>query len=94
MINKTEYDTILALARKSNFKKIIIIRDSWNTGNWCIVNSIEIKPDGEHCKPYGYIKYSNGNTFKGYLPADNTYSWKLIKVLDENMKVIKSKNEI
>ena len=94
MINKTEYDTILALARKSNFKKIMIIRDSSNPANRCIVNSIEIKPDGEHCKPYGYIKYSNGNTFKGYLPADNTYSWKLIKVLDENMKVIKSKNEI
>ena len=59
MSNKTEYDTILALARKSNFKKIMIIRDSWNTGNWCIVNSIEIKPDGEQCKPSGYIKYSN-----------------------------------
>ena len=64
MINKTEYDTILALARKSNFKKIMIIRDSWNTGNWCIVNSIEIKPDGEHCKPYGYIKYYNEQRIK------------------------------
>ena len=59
-----------------------------------MVNSIEIKPDGEHWKPYGYIKYANGNTFNGYLLADNTYSWKLIEVLDENMKVIKSKNEI
>ena len=57
--DKIEYDTILSLARKSNFKKIMIIRDSWNTGNWYIVNSIEIKPDGEHCKPYGYIKYAN-----------------------------------
>ena len=89
MINKTEYDTILSLAIKSNFKKIMIIRDSWNAGNWCIVNSIEIKPDGKYCRPYGHIKYANGDTFNGYLPAVNTYSWKLIKVLDEDMKVIK-----
>ena len=88
MSNKSEYDTILSLVRESNFKKIMIIRDSWNAGNWCIVNSIEIKTDGEHCKPYGYIKYTNGNTFNGYLPASNTYSWKLIKVLDEDIKVI------
>lgn len=60
MSDKIEYDTILSLARKSNFKKIMIIRDSWNTGSWCIVNSIEIKPDGEHCKPYGYIKMQMG----------------------------------
>ncbi len=88
MSNKSEYDTILSLVRESNFKKIMIMRDSWNTGNWCIVNSIEINPDGEHCKTYGYIKYANGNTFNGYIPASNTYSWKLIKVLDEDIKVI------
>ena len=88
MSNKIEYDTILSLARKNNFKKIMIMRYS------CIVNSIEIKPNGEHCKTYGYIKYANGNTFNGHFPADNTYSQKLIKVLDEDIKVIKSKNEI
>lgn len=87
--DKAEYDTILSLARKSNFKKIMIMRDSWNAGNWCIVNTIKIRHDGKHCNPYGYIKYANGNTFRGYLPADNTYSWKLIKVLEEDMKVIK-----
>ena len=91
MSDKTEYDTILSLARKSNYKKIMIIRDSWNTGNWCIVNSIKIKPDGEHCIPYGYIKYSNGNTFNGYLPVSNTYSWKLIKVLAEDINVVELK---
>ncbi len=88
MSDKIEYDTILSLAKKSNFKKIMIMRDSWNAGNWCIVNTIKIRPNGKHCNPYGYIKYVNGNTFNGYLSADNTYSWKLIKVLDEDMKVI------
>lgn len=87
--DKNDYDTILSLARKNNFKKIMIIRDSWNGENWCIVNAIKIKPDGKYCRPYGYIKYANGDTFNGYLPAANTYSWKLIKVLDEDMKVIK-----
>lgn len=85
--NENEYDTILSLAKKNNFKKIMIMRDSWSVGNWCIVNIINIKPDGEYCYAYGYIKYSNGNTFNGRLPAENTYSWKLIKVLDEDMKV-------
>ena len=41
--DKAEYDTILSLARKSNFKKIMIMRDSWNAGNWCIVNRIKIR---------------------------------------------------
>jgi len=86
--DKIEYDTILLLAKKSNFKKIMIMRDSWNAGNWCIVNAIRIIPNAKYCNPYGYIKYANGNTFNGYLPADNTYSWKLIKILDEDRKVI------
>ena len=85
--NENEYDTILSLAKKNNFKKIMIMRDSWSVGNWCIVNIINIKPDGKYCYAFGHIKYSNGNTFNGRLPAENTYSWKLIKVLDEDMKV-------
>ena len=94
MSDKIEYDTILSLAKKSNFKKIMIMRDSWNAGNWCIVNRIKIRANGKECNAYGYIKYADGNTFNGYLPANNTYSWKLIKVLDEDMEVILSKHEI
>ena len=44
--DKIEYDTILSLAKKSNFKKIMIMRDSWNAGNWCIVNRIKIRANG------------------------------------------------
>ena len=35
-----DYDNIIALARSVNFKKIMIMRNSWNTGNWAIVNKI------------------------------------------------------
>ena len=28
-----EYDNIISLAPKSNYKKIMIMRDSWNNGN-------------------------------------------------------------
>ena len=40
---KYEYDNIISLAKKNNFKKIMIMRNSWNNGNWCIVNKIAIK---------------------------------------------------
>ena len=40
---KIEYDIILSLAKKSNFKKIIIMRDSWNAGKGGVVNRIKIR---------------------------------------------------
>ena len=40
-----EYDNIISLAKKSNYKKIMIMRNSWGKENWCIVNKIVIKPD-------------------------------------------------
>ena len=54
MSNKIEYDTILSLVKKQ-FKKIMIMHDSWNTWNGCVVNIIKIRPDGKRCNLYGYI---------------------------------------
>lgn len=47
MKEEFEYDNIISLARKSNLKKIMIMRDSWENGNWAIVNKVTIKSDGK-----------------------------------------------
>ena len=60
MKEEFEYDNIISLARKSNFKKIMIMRDSWGNGNWAIVNKVTIKPDGKYGFAFGHIHYANG----------------------------------
>lgn len=82
-----EYDNIISLAKKSNYKKIMIVRDSWGKGNWCIVNKVIIKPDGKYGFAIGHIHYANGNKTNGNIPCAGTYAWKTIKVLEEDMEV-------
>jgi hypothetical protein len=80
------YDSIIALARSVNFKKIMIMRNTWSKGNWGIVNKIYIKDniDEIYCKNVeGFIQYANGNKHKGSFPCFNTYAWRIVKVLDE-----------
>ena len=50
-----EYDNIISLAKKHNLKKIMIMRNSWNQGNWCIVNKIAVKPDGKYGYAWGHM---------------------------------------
>ena len=83
-----EYDNIISLAKKSNYKKIVIMRNSWATGNWCIVNKVIIKPDGKYGEAYGHIHYKDGNTKNGSIPCAGTYAWRTIKVLEEDMEVV------
>lgn len=82
------YDNIMALAKKANYKKIMIMRDSWANGNWCIVNKVMIKPDGIYGHAIGHIHYSDGNTKNGNIPCAGTFSWRIIKILDDDMEVI------
>ena len=82
-----EYDNIISLAKKSNYKKIMIMKNSWANGNWCIVNKIVIKSDGKYGYAFGHIHYSNGNTINGKIPCAGTYAWRTIKVLEDNMDV-------
>lgn len=82
-----EYDNIISLARKNNFKKIMIMRNSWNEGNWCIVNKIKIKPDGKYGYAFGHIQYANGNKKNGSIPCAGTYAWRVIKVFETDMEV-------
>ena len=63
------------------------MRDSWNEGNWCIVNKIKIKPGGKYGYAFGHIQYANGNKEKGNIPCAGTYAWRVIKVLEEDMEV-------
>lgn len=88
------YDNIISLAKKSNYKKIMIMRNSWDKGNWCIVNKIVIKPDKKYGYAYGHIQYADGNIKNGSIPGAGTYAWRIVKVLDEDMEVIElnSKN--
>lgn len=81
------YDNIMGLAKKHNFKKIMIMRNSWNNGNWCIVNKVVFKPDKKYGYAYGHIHYANGNKSNGSIPCAGTYAWRVIKVLDEAMEV-------
>lgn len=86
MDNKHEYDNIMNLAKEHNFKKIMIMRNSWGNGNWCIVNKVEIKENG-YGSAFGHIHYSNGNKSNGSIPCAGTYAWRVIKVLEEDMEV-------
>ncbi len=84
----SEYTNIMALAKENNFKKIMVQRNSWNFGNWCIVNKVILKPDGIYGSAYGHTHYSNGKGDNGKIDCAHTYAWKLIKVLDEDMEVV------
>ena len=46
MADNYEYDNIMSLAKKAGYKKIMVMRNSWGQGNWAIVNSVTLKPDG------------------------------------------------
>lgn len=82
-----EYDNIMALAKKHGLKKIMIMRNSWSFGNWCIVNKVVFKPDGKYGFAYGFTKYANGNKVSGKIACAGTYAWRVIKVLDEDLEV-------
>ena len=88
MKEKFEYDNIISLAKQNGFKKIMIMRNSWANGNWCIVNKVAIKPDGKYGFAWGYTKYSNGNTYNGKIDCAGTYAWRVIKVLEDDMDVV------
>lgn len=83
-----EYDNIMSLARKHNFKKIMIMRNSWGYGNWCIVNKVVFNRDKKYGHAYGHIHYSNGDTSNGSIPCAGTYAWRVVKELEEDMEVV------
>ena len=87
MQNDFEYDNIISLAKKHNFSKIMIMKNSWSNGNWCIINKVVIKPDGKYGYAYGHIHYANGNKENGLISGAGTYAWRVIKVLEDNMDV-------
>lgn len=86
-MNKEEYNNIILLAKEAKFKKIMIVRNSWGPGNWCIVNKVRINPDGKYGSAYGHTHYANGDTVNGSISCAGTYAWKTVKVLDEDMEV-------
>ena len=82
-----EYDNIMSLAKKAGYKKIMIMRNSWGNGGWAIVNSVTLKPGGRYGFAEGHIHYSNGATKNGNIEFAGNYSWRTIKVLEEDMEV-------
>ena len=84
-----EYDNIMALAKKANYKKIMIMRNSWGQGSWAIVDSVTLKPGGRYGFASGHIHYSNGNTKNGNIECAGNFSWRIVKILDEDMTVTK-----
>lgn len=65
----------MSLAQKHNFKKIMIMRNSRNDGNWSIVNKIVFKSDKKYGYAYGHIHYANGKKYNGSIPCASTYAW-------------------
>lgn len=92
-----DYTNIIELARRADFKKIMIKRNSWSYGSNCIVNQIVLKDnkDETYCAyVLGHIKYSNGTRRTGVIECANTYAWRTIKVFeDEEIKVVKKGEE-
>ena len=82
------YTNIMALAKESNFKKIIIMRSTWGKGNWCRVDKVELNPDGIYGFAYGHIEYRDGNILDGKIKCAGCYQWRTIKVLNDDMEVI------
>ena len=87
MADNYEYDNIMSLAKKAGYKKIMVMRNSWGQVNWAIVNSVTFKPDGKYGFASGHIHYANGNTSNGNIQCAGNYSWRTIKILEEDMVV-------
>ena len=87
MADNYEYDNIMSLAKKAGYKKIMVMRNSWGQGHWAIVNSVTLKPDGKYGFASGHIHYANGNTSNGNIQCAGNYSWRTIKVLEDDMVV-------
>ena len=87
MADNYEYDNIMSLAKKAGYKKIMVMRNSWGQENWAIVNSVTLKPDGKYGFASGHIHYANGHTSNGNIQCAGNYSWRTIKVLEEDMVV-------
>lgn len=80
------YDNIMNLAKQNNLKKIMIMRNTWGFGSWCIVNKVAFDGKG-YGNAYGYIHYKNGNTHHGEIECAGNYAWRVVKVLDEPLEV-------
>ena len=80
------YDNIMNLAKKHRFKKIMVMRNTWKFGSWCIVNQVHFTDNG-YGRAWGYTHYSNGNTDMGEIRCAGNYAWKVVKVLDEDMEI-------
>ena len=83
----SDFDNIMNLAKKHNFKKIMIMRNSWGAGNWCIVNKVCFKSNSIYGTAFGHIHYANGNVVHGEIPCPGTFAWRVIKVLDDDLQV-------
>lgn len=44
--------------------------------------------DGEYGCAYGRIHYKDGNKINGSIPGAGTYSWRGIKVLEEDLEIL------
>lgn len=90
-IKENQFYNITQLVVASNFKKIMVCRNSWGGRSYAIVNKIRFdknrNPQYACISAIGRIKYMNGTTFYGSLPCVGTYAWRLIKVLDEDLEV-------
>ena len=49
---------------------------------------VVFQSDGKYGCAYGHIHYKDGNKINGSIPGAGTYSWRVIKVLEEDLEIL------
>ena len=86
-IDDSPSDNLFNLAKEAGYKKIMVKRESWPFGNWCIVNLMFRNVYDDFGSVYGHTKLSNGDNYHGLILDSDKDIWKLISVLKEDMIV-------
>ena len=81
------YGNIFSFAKECNYKKIMVKRTTWGFGSWCIVSEIHLKLSG-YGSAFGFCQFRDGSKYYGKIDNAGTFSWCLLRVLDDDMKVV------
>jgi hypothetical protein len=49
---------------------------------------VVFQSDGKYGCAYGHIHYKDGNKIKGSISGAGTYSWRVVKVLEEDLGIL------
>ncbi len=71
-----------------NYKQIKVRRTTWGE-SYAIVKKLHFKHNSDkYPKAYGYCKFSDGSEKLGKIDNAGTFSWVLIDVLEDDLKLV------